>query len=162
MTDLTVRIVHLDPMLVVCFNGFSNLKPGEEGDGPEPQAIEKLLTWAKDKGLLQAGSRRFFGYNNPEPTPASPNYGYDIWMTVDAGTQVEGEGRIIEFPGGLYAVTSCTGPFHLPETWQRLVLWAEQSRYRMARHQWLEEHLNLLENPPVQAMQFDIYLPIAE
>ena len=26
---------------------------------------------------------RLFGYNNPDPTPGSSNYGYDVWITVD-------------------------------------------------------------------------------
>jgi hypothetical protein len=48
----------------------------------------------------------------------------------------------------------------IPATWKRLVAWREQSAYRPANHQWLEEHIHVsdVEN----AFDLDLYLPIAE
>ena len=96
MSDLDVRIVKLPPMRVACVNGF--------GEGPEGMAFDKMRAWAEAHHLL-GKPYRLFGYNNPDPSPGSPNYGYDVWITVDESVQADGDARIIDFPGGLYAVT---------------------------------------------------------
>jgi AraC family transcriptional regulator len=158
MEGLEVRIVTLPRMRVACVNGF--------GQGPEGQAIEKMKTWAKAHDLLGKPCRQF-GYNNPDPTPGSPNYGYDIWITVDESVEAEGEVRIIDFPGGLYAVTRCevTGPGEdIPATWQRLFQWMEASPYHYdSRNQWLEEHLGSLEEYGGEGpFKLDLYLPVSE
>jgi hypothetical protein len=71
MSELDVKIVKLEPLRVICFNGF--------GEGPERVTLEKLFVWAQANGK----KGRVFGYNNPNPAPGSPNYGYDAWMVVD-------------------------------------------------------------------------------
>lgn len=154
--NLDVKIVRLAPMRVACVNGF--------GAGPEGIAFDKMRAFVKAKGLDQDGQEhRFFGYNNPNPSAASPNYGYDVWVTVDESVASEGEARVFTFPGGLYAVTSIrpqTGEEIFP-AWQRLVAWREQSKYRPASHQWLEEHIGdiQLEFPE---LTLALYMPIAE
>jgi AraC family transcriptional regulator len=157
MTEQEIKIVTLPPMRVVCFNGF--------GEGPEGQALDKLAAWMKERGLVKSEkSQRVFGYNNPDPTPGSPNYGYDIWITVDGDVQVEGEARIIDFPGGLYAVLRCpvTAPWEdIPSAWKRLVKWVENSKYHNASHQWLEEHLSWPDNTG-NNFTLDLYFPIKE
>ena len=154
MSQSEVRIVHLEPMRVAGAHGF--------GESPEGEAWDKLLAWANPKGLLDDREAvRFFGFNNPNPSPGSPNYGYDQWMTV--GPEVEGEGdvKILDFPGGLYAVTRCEGLSNIGEVWKRLVTWREDSPYKKAHHQWLEEYLSPLGVQPEEFV-FDLYLPIAE
>lgn len=157
MSDLEVRIVNLPPMRVVCLNGF--------GESPEGQAFEKMKAWAKAHGL-PGESQRLFGYNNPDPSPGSPNYGYDVWLTVDESVQVDGEARLLEFPGGLYAVTrvEVKNPWEdIPSTWQKLVKWMEASRFHHGQHQWLEEHIGPLEAMGgAQPFTLDLHLPIAE
>jgi AraC family transcriptional regulator len=157
MSEQDIKIVTLPPMRVLCFNGF--------GEGPEVQAIGKLNAWMSEKGLMNDGkTRRFFGYNNPDPAPGSPNYGYDVWVTVDNDTQAEGDARIIDFPGGLYAVLQCpvTTPWDdIPSAWKRLVKWAESSKYQHAPHQWLEEHLSWPDNTG-NNFTLDLYFPIKE
>jgi DNA gyrase inhibitor GyrI len=152
-----IRIVTLPPMQVACVNGF--------GEGPEVQAFEKILAWAKAHNMFDKPYRTF-GYNNPDPTPGSPNYGYDVWMTVDESVQTEGEVRILSFPGGLYAVTRCEvkKPWEdIPGTWQKLVKWMEGSKYRHGSHQWLEEHLGPLDAMGGdQPFTLDLHLPIRE
>ncbi len=153
MSELDVKIVKLDPLRVICFNGF--------GEGPEQMALGKLFAWAK--AYEQTG--RVFGYNNPNPAPGSPNYGYDVWMGVDESIQAEGEARIIDFPGGLYAVTRCvvTKPWEdIPGTWQKLVRWRENSRYREAAHQWLEEQIDPEHAAGGENFTLDLFLPIKE
>lgn len=157
MQDLQVRIVELPPLRVISLHGF--------GSEPETQAWNKLIDWAKAKGLWGDGQpRRFFGFNNPDPSPASPNYGYEVWMTVAEDVQPDGEASLVEFPGGLYAVLNC--PVHdpwqdIPATWQNLVQWLEHSPYRHASHQWLEEHLDPHNVVAGAGFTLDLYLPIA-
>jgi DNA gyrase inhibitor GyrI len=67
-------------------------------------AFDKMRAWAEAHNLPNR-PHPIFGYNNRDPSPGSPNYGYDVWLTVDESVQAEGDARIIEFPGGLYAVT---------------------------------------------------------
>ena len=157
MSNLDVRIVKLPPMRVACVNGF--------GEGPEGVAFEKMKAWAEAHNLL-GKSHRLFGYNNPDPSPGSPNYGYDVWMTVDESVQADGEVKIIEFPGGLYAITriEVTEPGEeIPRAWQELVRWMEASKYHHGRHQWLEEHIDLLnENMNSLPFTLELHLPIAE
>ena len=74
MDDFEVKIIKLPPMRVACVNGF--------GDGPEGIAFDKMKAWAQAHNLLER-SHRLFGYNNPDPSPGSPTYGYDVWLTVD-------------------------------------------------------------------------------
>lgn len=157
MNDMDVRIVNLPPMRVACINGF--------GEGPEGIAFDKMKAWAQAHNLLEE-PHRLFGYNNPDPSPGSPNYGYDVWLTVDESVQADGEARIIDFPGGLYAVTRIEVKSlwdDIPGTWQKLVKWMESSRYRHGRHQWLEEHIGpLAEMGGDQPFTLDLHLPINE
>lgn len=153
MSTEQVKIVRLEPEKFVCFNGF--------GEEPERLALEKLSAWAQAHGK----NGRVFGYNNPNPASGSPNYGYDVWMTVDSDTQVEGEGRIIDFAGGLYAVLRCpvSKPWEdIPAAWQKLVRWREESRYQEASHQWLEEHLDPHNADGGDNFTLDLFLPIKD
>ncbi len=157
MSDIEVRIVKLPPMRVACVNGF--------GGSPEEMAFDKLKAWATAHNLLDK-SYRLFGYNNPDPSPGSPNYGYDVWITVGESIQADEEARLLEFPGGLYAVTrlQVNNPgSDIPDTWQKLVKWMENSKYQPGRHQWLEEHIGPLdEMGGEQPFTLDLHLPIAE
>ena len=152
MTDLQVRIVNLEPMRCAGALGF----------GPEPEGIawDTLLKWAEPARLLSQ-PHRFFGYNHPDPSPGSPNYGYEQWITVDVSVQAEDSIKIKEFPGGRYAVTRCEGVQNIYATWQKLIVWREASHYRMGQHQWLEELLTP-PNGPWEEAQFDLYMPITE
>lgn len=157
MEKLDVRIVTLPAMRVACVNGF--------GESPEGQAFDKMLAWAKARNLLDKPYRTF-GYNNPDPSAGSPNYGYDVWLTVDKSVQADGEARIIEFPGGLYAVAriDVKNPWEdIPGTWQKLVKWMEASKYHHGRHQWLEEHIGPLNDiGGDKPFTLDLHLPISE
>ena len=161
MNDQNVRIVRLEPMQVASALGF--------GREPEPEALEKLSGWMKAQGWMdRLAGRRFFGFNNPDPSLGSPNYGYEQWVTVGPEAQESSEVTIKNFAGGLYAVMRCDG-LPSPEKWGRLVRWSEESRYRRAHHQWLEESLTpeLLLTPfgpdtDFDALRFDLYLPISE
>ena len=155
MSKLDVRIVELEPLRVASAHAYSA--------SPEDDAMKKLLAWAKPGGLLGDPEQyRVFGFDNPSPSPGSPNYGYELWITIGPDVEPEGEIKAKEFPGGLYAVTRCEvkNPWDdIPTTWKRLVAWREDSKYRAAHHQWLEEHLGPLE--AASEFVLDFYLPIA-
>jgi DNA gyrase inhibitor GyrI len=160
MDKLDVEIVTLPPLRVICFNGF--------GPSPEGQAFDKAGAWLKANGMWEDGKERlFFGYNNPDPSPGSPNYGYDVWVTVDETIQAGADGRIIEFPGGLYAVTRVdAGPKGegIYDTWQALAAWVEHSKYtpEFASRQWLEETPNPFHHSPPAGFTLNLYEPIGE
>ncbi len=158
MNELAVRIVKLEPLRVASFHGF--------GPNPETLAGQKLTAWAGPRGCLAEPLRhRIFGFNNPNPSPGSPNYGYEFWLTV--GPEVapkgapEGGVRIQEFGGGLYAVIRCQGVEKIGSTWGQLVRWLSDSKYGHAHHQWLEEHLNPMFPAPADELLLDLYAPIA-
>jgi DNA gyrase inhibitor GyrI len=152
MDGEAVRIVWLEPMRVASAYGF--------GPSPEEEAWEKIMAYAEREGLLEK-PHRFFGFNNPSPSPGSPNYGYEQWITVGPEAQLVGDIRIEIFPGGLYAVMRFKGLSRIGEVWQRLVLWREDSQYKRGHHQWLEE---LLVDPllPTDEYVFDLFLPIVD
>ena len=132
------------------------------GASPEGLAWDKMSAWLKATHLLEDGqSHRFFGFNNPNPSAGSPNYGYEVWATVDETVQAEGEISVKDFPGGLYAVTRCKGVENIFPTWQQFVRWREESRYQGANYQWLEEHFGALGGP-LEELVLDLYLPIGE
>ena len=61
MGETDVRIIELENFNMVSALGF--------GTSPEIEAWNKFLNWAGLKGLLEdLGNRRFFGFNNPDPS----------------------------------------------------------------------------------------------
>jgi DNA gyrase inhibitor GyrI len=155
MSEQEVRIVGLEPMLVASVQGF--------GESPERLAWGRLMDWAGARGLLAGGAgRRIFGFNNPDPSPGSPNYGYEFWLEVEPGTEPEGEAILKQVPGGLYAVRRCRGVSNIGQGWQRLAAWCEDSPYGMGSHQWLEEHLSPPREIVEDELLLDLYCPIVE
>lgn len=153
MSEIEVRIVRLEPLRVASAYAF--------GEQPELQAWEKILTWAKSQGIEDLTAHRFFGFNNPSPSPGSPNYGYEQWMTVGQDV-VPGEGiEFKDFPGGLYAVARSEGIQNITQDWRNLALWREESKYQEAHHQWLEECFTP-QAERIEDYVFDLYIPIAE
>ena len=132
-----ISIVKLPPVRVASAWGF--------GPSPEGVAWQKLAAYAEPRGLFKAESGScIFGFNNPNPSEGSPNYGYEFWITVGEASEPEGDIRILNFPGGLYAVATFDEPdsdynLSVPAAWQRLDAWVSQSQYQTGSHQWLEE-----------------------
>jgi DNA gyrase inhibitor GyrI len=154
MNELDVKIVKLEPMRVASVYGF--------GASPELQARDKLIAWAGPKAMLDnPEEHRIFGFNNPNPSHGTPNYGYEFWITVGPEVEPDGEVRIEEFTGGLYAVTRCVGVDNITPTWNRLFRWLVDSRNNLAGHQWLEKHIGPFPASP-EEMTLDLYAPIAE
>ncbi|HEX2907009.1 MAG TPA: GyrI-like domain-containing protein [Phototrophicaceae bacterium] len=151
--NLDVKIVRLEPLRVATTLGF--------GEGPEGLAWDKLMQWAEPRGLMTTTPPpRLFGFNNPDPMPGNPVYGYEVWMTVGPEIISDDVVQVKDFSGGLYAVTRCTGTENIFPTWQKLVAWVENSPHQSARHQWLEEHLKVGSEIPESEFVLDLYLPI--
>jgi len=153
MTD--VEIVELEPAQVVSALGF--------GEEPEGQAWDLILGYAAANGLTPwAGDHRFFGFNNPDPTPGSPNYGYEQWITVADETTVAEPLETKRFAGGRYAMLRLHGLEGIGDAWRRLVAWVEDEGYDIAsaEHTCLEELLTPLDRPQDE-WEFNLYLGIA-
>ena len=143
----------LEPMRVASVHGF--------GEQPEHLAWEKLEEWARPKGYLNdLEQHRIFGFNNPNPSPGSPNYGYEFWIEVGSEVEAEDDVRIAEFGGGAYAVSrvEVIGDAYevIPEGWKRLHRWCEEQGVRFGNHQWLEGHINHDD----KGFILDLYMPI--
>lgn len=151
-----VRIVDLPDMRVASALGF--------GTEPEDQAFSILIAFAKRIGL-EPGSPgyRTFGFDNPSPSPGSPNYGYEVWLPVGPDVEAEEPITIKEIPGSKYAVTRFTGLSNIGRVWGELVAWFEDSSYTCPPN-WgkcLEEVINPTETDPEKWI-FDLYLQIAD
>ena len=154
MSELEVKIVKLEPMRVISFHGF--------GEEPENIAFQQLRGWAGPRGLLDEPLKtRVFGFNNPDPSPGSPNYGYEVWVEIKEGMEIEEGLTIKDFDGGLYGVTRIVGVEHIGPGWGGLVAWRESSKYKCGNSQWLEQSLTPGE-VPLEELTLDLYIPIAE
>ena len=154
---MDVHIVTLQPMRVASAYGF--------GTNPEEQAWQKLEAWAKQKGLFSdRETHPVYGFNNPNPAPGSPKYGYEFWMKVDPTFEPSGDIRIVEFVGGTYAVARCNTQgdpaTRMPAAWQALAAWCKQNNHRFGRHQALENIVSGADNPA--QLVVDLYCPIVE
>jgi effector-binding domain-containing protein len=156
MNEEEVKIVHLPAMRVASVTAF--------GPAPEDEAWKKLEAFAQEHGFLDTLEieHRIFGFNNPNPSPGSPNYGYEFWVKV--GPEIEGP-DVKQFPGGTYAVLRWDGmgnPYEtIPAAWQRLVQWGEKSRYRLLEQLCLEEHIHP-DHRMDNNFMLDLYLPVVE
>lgn len=162
MTELRVRLERLQPMRAVCAHAFS--------DTPEEDAWKKIEAWAKPKGLLQreAGTRVFgrntYPTDNPEP------HGYEFYLTVGLGIEPEGDIKIGEIPGGLYAVLRFKDLGKIREAWEQLWNWIKENGYehvgwKKGEHGWhngFEEHLNWYEEKAPGEWVFDLWVQLKE
>ena len=154
MDTVPYRIVDLPAMRVAALRAF--------GPSPEEEAWNRMLAWAKERGLLDGQpAPRFFGFNNPNPTPGSPNYGYEVWITVGPQVQPEQGVEILEIPAQRCATLLHDG--HTDEifpAWQRLVAAVEQSPHAVGDDRCLEEHLRFFD-PESGTIRLDLLLPVS-
>lgn len=157
-TDLDVLIITLEPMRVASVQAISK--------SPEGEAWGKMQAWAEEHGLLDNIEKHpVFGFNNPDPSPDKEEYGYEFWIKIGSEIQSEGDIKVKEFKGGLYAVTT-TRLIVDPETniipaWKKLAEWVKKSsEYEFGAHQWLEKALN--PRAPPEELVLDLYCPIKE
>jgi len=160
MTLDEVRLERLKKMHVASFHAVS--------DTPEEDAWKKLETWAKSKGLFKKTTEaRVFGRNtyptkNPEP------HGYEFLMTIEENVEAEGDVKIKEIPGGLYAVLRFTDLNNIGKAWEKLWTWIKESKHehvgwKKGEHGWCtsyEEHLTWYERKPPEEWVFDLWVDL--
>jgi len=147
---MNVRIEELSPMRVdgVCVVSIH----------PEIGAWGKMRGWAAPLDLLDdLGEHPVFGFNNPAPASGQEAYGYEFWIRIEQGIEVQGDLKTKDFPGGMYAVTTIRG-FPNPLAWKQLWDWVQSSRYNWRKTHELERPLN--PEAPEGETVFDLYLPI--
>ena len=160
MKDIIIRIVKLEPMRVAYYRAISMT--------PEKDAMNTLRTWGDSKGFYSNPAKHYhFGFNNPPPSnPGDPQgeYGYECLISVGADVESEGEIKIKEITGGLYAVARCQGVENIYPTWMYLFNdWLQSSEFEFDEDNApsLEQLIN-----PLEQMQnkwiFDLYLPIRD
>ena len=155
MTLKEVRIADLPPMRVASALGY--------GTQPEDQAARLIVEFAKSIGLAPGDpGYRTFGFNNPDPSPGSPNYGYEIWLVIGSDVEAEEPITIKAVPGAKYAVTRIRALSNIGTAWRELVAWFEESPYTRPPNgcTCLVEIANPAETDPEKWI-FDLYLPIA-
>ncbi len=157
MSELSVRVVKLEPMRVASACVVSKT--------PERDAWEKLHEWASNKDILDDPAHPVFGFNNPNPSSGSEEYGYEFWIGVDRDCTSEGEVEMKDFAGGLYAVTTCRlvgdPGGSVPSIWKRLWEWAQShSKYQWRRTHELEQCIN--PHAAETDLMLDLFLPIEE
>jgi DNA gyrase inhibitor GyrI len=166
--EAELRTVEIGAMSVLVFHGY--------GKSPEELAFGKLAQWVKTNDAMSREPKpRIFGFNNPNPSPGSEQYGYDFWLEVPDGSgfaeglqaqssaSEEDDGPVVHhFDGGLYAALHHEGTGEtIPGTWKSLVEMVEQSAYAHASHQWLEEHFVDFRNTG-DVLSIDCLMPIAK
>ncbi len=127
------------------------------GEEPEMNAWNKLENWMKKHPQYQG---TIMGFNNPNPCHEKDPYGYEFLLEVDKSVVPEGDMRIVDFYGGLYAVTRCEpkgDPSMIMKTWLSLMEWVENSEYSRATHQWMEKHLG---GSDMDTLVLEIHIPI--
>ncbi len=164
MTEIEVRIVRLEPMRVASFRA--------ESASPEQDAWEKLRAWAEPRGLLDDPEKHpVFGFNNPDPTPDRAEYGYELWIRVDASTESDEDAEVKDAPGGLYAVASCRLGEEIAseffrkhgylESWKNLYDWVKgKENLIFANGQWLERVVN--PGASESELMLDLHCPVEE
>jgi effector-binding domain-containing protein len=154
MSEINVQIERLKPMRMLSSYGY--------GKEPEMIAWNKLIEYATSLNIYDPENPpSTYGFNNPNPSDGSPNYGYEIWLPVEADIEPAGDLRIVDFQGGLYGVTTFKNLFDIGKVWGELVKWRESSKYLPGPHQCLEELKISPENPPEEYI-FNLYIPIVE
>jgi len=166
MSRIDVQVVEIPPSRVVSAYAY--------GEEPEMKSHDKLCAFLDRAGwdAKETERHRFFGFNNPDPAPGSPQYGYEHIVTVaDSFVLPEGLPEGIELksvPGGRYASLRVTGVPN-PSKWGDLVRWINGSPYQYdATRQWLEEVAPealtrfLTKGSDPETWQFNLMSPVVQ
>ncbi len=160
-----VRIVHL-PESDVAAAHFA-------GDDPENRAGEMISDFVRTEKLWEKHpGLRLYGFNHPSPMDETGFHGYEFWITIPDGMEVQPPLEKKHFAGGTYAAHMI--PMGNFEEWEWLYEWVQNSdEYEYAgtgspdnMFDNLEEHLNyhdhILEtcDGEPQTAQLDLLIPV--
>jgi len=148
---MEVNIKKIEPNRFASFYGF--------GKQPEEAAMNKLLKWCQKRNInIDDNKNIIYGFNNPNPTPESLEYGYEFWLKVSIDERPEDDVRLIEYHGGNYAITECIGAENMFQTWQALYKWCVDNKYRIGHHQALERIIeNILD---INKIRIELCCPV--
>jgi AraC family transcriptional regulator len=123
----------------------------------------KLGGWAGPKGLITPTTIFLSSYqDDPNVTPPD-ELKLDVCMSIDEGTEVEGEIQKKVLPGGEYAFMNAelTGVEEFGPAWEAVVKWVTENNYDidMSRPSY-EIYLNNPEEHPEKHHIIDIYLSV--
>lgn len=154
MRDLHVRLESLEPMRVAAVHVISPT--------PEADALRRLRAWADARDPARLAVGRLFGFNHPSPPPGHRDYGYELWLEVDSATPPDPAIVLKDFPGGLYAATTCRlqgdPAGTIGEVWRKLWAWTQAGDYRWRHTHELEHPLNPLA--AAADLVLDLFLPV--
>lgn len=165
LADRDVRIIYLPPMTVASIHTMGKLA---EMDGDIP--IRKLI---EDNNLMKVKPDfRHFGFDHPlGKLPDGSDHGFERWITIPDGMEVQAPFVKKTFPGGLYGAHMI--PMGAFDEWELLSEWVmNNDRYTYDAREprcnngLLEEHLNWVnhyKNPANDSsIQLDLLMPIKE
>jgi hypothetical protein len=127
-----VRIVRLPAMRVASYCAVSTT--------PERDCAKTFAPFVLENNLHKKSGFRSFGFNNPDPSENTPEYGYETWVTIPEDFNIATPFTKKHFHGGLFASSSATLN-EIGERWDKLYKWCENSdKYDIdSSIQWLEE-----------------------
>ncbi len=136
---------------------------------PEDDCWKVINQFISENNLDQQNGFRHFGFNNPDPTEAQSEYGYEMWVAVPPEMEIPQPLKKKTFEGGLFGAL----PTHMGIIWERyqvLRQWiGANDKYEMdwapeADRRWLEECIDYTTfttaGTPITAMQLDLLVPI--
>lgn len=137
-----VRIVLLPACTVASYHFM--------GENPEETVGAQMDKFVRQSQLYELKpDARLFGFNHPNPSANSPQYGYEDWVTIPEDMEVPAPLVKKHFAGGLYAAhTIKFGDFH---EWNLLHKWVIDNEKYTSNYSeqgeeimggCLEEHLN--------------------
>lgn len=120
------------------------------GENPEETVGAQMDKFVRENRLYELKpDARLFGFNHPNPSANSPQYGYEDWVTIPEDMEVPAPLIKKYFAGGLYAAhTIKFGDFH---EWSLLSKWVSDNEKYTSNYSeqgeeimggCLEEHLN--------------------
>lgn len=148
VTLTNVRIVTLPPMRVARYN-----------DPVAPTCFESwhhMIAWV---GEYELSTGRAFGYTSRNPEGIRPQYGYTVLVALPPGYEPTGHIEAVDFPGGLYAVTT-TWYREAAADWRALRRWVEEHTEYQVRPGLLLEELNSFSYPVNVDSLLDLFYPI--
>ena len=148
---MKVDIKKIEPGIFMSFYGY--------GKQPEEEAMNKMLNWCNEQNISIGDAKNIiYGFNNPNPTQESNEYGYEFWLKVDSNLKPENDFRLIEYHGGEYAITECTGAMNMFNNWVALYEWCKENNYKLGYHQPLER---IIENiADIDKIRIELCCPV--
>ena len=155
--NLEVRYVDLPDMTVASALGF--------GKEPEHEAARLMTAFTRNLGFAPGlPGHPTYGFNNPNPSPGSENYGYELWCRVDPDTKAEPPIKVKRIPGARYAVTRFTGLPNIGKVWKQFSAWFEDHHGKVppcTTQCWLES-LQTPHEPDPEKWVMDLYIVVGK